>query len=94
MKKIILTKQIYELYQELERLKDTLNFAFPYSLGDVFISDDYMVGFYLNEDYYEVFKNRHNELRVFTNNITLRVKEVLTEEELEDLVNRLKNERH
>ena len=90
MKKITLTKEIYELYRELERLEDVLDFAFPYLLKDAFISDDYLAGFYFGDSYYEISKNNDNELYVFTNNITTRKKEVLIDEEVIELVNRLK----
>ena len=62
MRKIVLTKQIYELYQELERLEDVLDFSVFYPLMRAFESHHFLPGFHVDEVYYEIHKNNNNEL--------------------------------
>lgn len=64
MKKIVLTKQIYELYQELERLEDVLIFSSFRTLDEAFESHHFLPGFYVDDIYYEIHDNDNNELEV------------------------------
>lgn len=64
MKKITLTKEIYELYQELERLENILTFSSFRTLDEAFESHHFLPGFYVDGIYYEIHDNDDNELVV------------------------------
>lgn len=64
MRKITLTKEVYKLYQELERLEDKLYFSAFYPLERAFESHHFLPGFYVEDKYYEIHENDNNELIV------------------------------
>ena len=93
MKKIILTKQIYKLYQELERLEDVLTFSSFRTLVEAFESRHFLPGFYVDEVYYEIHDNDDNELEVlrFSSNARLGDEGYeISDEYLKELVETLK----
>lgn len=67
MRKITLTKEIYELYQELERLEDKLYFSVSYPLSRAFDSHHFLPGFYVEDVYYEIHED-NSELKVISFN--------------------------
>ena len=64
MRKITITKLIYELYKELERLEDILDFSVFYPLEHAFESHHFLPGFHVNRVYYEIHEDDKNELIV------------------------------
>jgi len=93
MRKIKLSKSVYELYKELERLEDILDFSVFYSFLRVFESRHFLPGFHVDKGYFEIHEDDSNELIVlrFGHNSRLGDEGIeLTENEVNDLVKCLK----
>ena len=93
MRKITLTKEIYELYRELERLEDKLYFSVSYPLSRAFDSHHFLPGFYVEDRYYEIHNNDDNELKVLSFNPNARLGDEgyeISDEYLKQLVETLK----
>lgn len=92
MRKITLTKEIYDLYQELERLEDKLDFSVSYPLSRAFGSHHFLPGFYVEGVYYEIHED-NSELKVisFSSNAVLGdLGHELNTDDIQYLVNELK----
>jgi hypothetical protein len=93
MRKIKLTKGIYELYQELERLEDVLDFSVFYPLSRAFESRHFLPGFHVNKGYFEIHEDDSDELVVLRFGYNARLGDEgfeLTNKEVEELVEQLK----
>lgn len=93
MRKITLTKEIYELYRELERLEDVLTFSSFRTLNEAFESHHFLPGFYVDGIYYEIHDNDDNELEVLRFNPNARLGDEgyeISDKYLKELVETLK----
>jgi hypothetical protein len=94
MNKVTLTKGIYELYLELERLEEVLVFSVFYSLSRAFESHHFVPGFHLDGEYYEVYQNSDDDeliLLRFGNDARIGAQGYdVTEKEVLEIVERLK----
>lgn len=92
MKKITLTKEIYKLYRELERLEDKLYFSVSYPLSRAFDSHHFLPCFYVEDGYYEIHED-NSELKVISFNPNAILGDLgheLSDEYLKQLVETLK----
>ena len=64
MRKITISKPIYELYKELERLEELLDFSVFYPLERAFESHHFLPGFHVDKVYYEIHEDDKNNLIV------------------------------
>jgi hypothetical protein len=94
MNKVTLTKGIYELYQQLERLEEVLDFSVFYSLSRAFESHHFLPGFHLDRGYYEIHENSDDDeliLLRFGNDSRIGDQGYdVTEKEVLEIVERLK----
>jgi hypothetical protein len=93
MNKITLTRGIYELYLELERLEEVLDFSVFYSLSRAFESHNFLPGFHLDGEYYEIHENSAGELILMqfsSNSLLGDLGHSVSDSEVLEIVERLK----
>jgi hypothetical protein len=94
MNKVTLTKGIFELYQQLERLEEVLVFSVFYPLSRAFDYHGFLPGFHLDGEYYEIHQNSDDDeliLLRFGNDARIGAQGYdVTEKEVLEIVERLK----
>lgn len=92
MRKVKLTRNLFELYKELERLEEVLDFSVYYSLEDAFHSHHFLPGFYFEQEYFEIQEDDNEELNVLNFGFYGCIDEgiELSDKEVGELVSKLK----
>lgn len=96
MKKAVgVTKEIYLLCRELERLENSLTFSVFYSFAEILESHHYCPGFYWDDVYYEVQYDDSDNLRVLNFGERGWREEglIMENEDIINLTNNLRNEK-
>lgn len=94
MRIIKITKPVYDLYQQLERLEDVLEFSVFYPFSRAFESHHFLPGFTFDGSYYEIQDDSEEVLNVVqfhTNSLLGAMGYKMYDEDIFDLIENLKS---